>query len=164
MQMQSTILVSLLVVVLGGCGGTQFQGVDDSTLPDAGSSVPEVDAAPPLPPLVEGGSADVRAGGDASGSVEASTDAAAPDVAPPMGPDAGSDATGDGADAPWPSDVVVEPYCPDSELFPTYSVTCDTWGQAHGWTIQGCCLSDHTCGTVWDVPRQDLPPTRSCRR
>jgi hypothetical protein len=149
--MQSSLFV-VLAVVLGGCG-SQFQGVvDDSTLPDAGSLVPEVDAAPT--PLEAG--ADVRADGHASGSVEASTDAAAPDVAPPMGPDAGSDAVSDaadGADAPWPSDVVVEPWCPDSELFPTYSVTCDTWGQAHGWTLPGCCLPDHTCGTAYGSPR-----------
>jgi hypothetical protein len=144
--MQSTTLLAVFLVVLGGCGGTQFQGVDDSTLPDAGSSVPEVDAAPPLPPLVEGGSADMRIEGGASGSVEASTDS------PPPGADACEDARDESADA-WPSDVVVEPWCPGSELFPVYSVTCDTWGQNHGWTVQGCCLSDHTCGTAYGNPR-----------
>lgn len=54
------------------------------------------------------------------------------------------------ADAGWPDDVVLVPYCPDAEIFPANSPTCYTWGAEHGWTIPGCCLSDHTCGTFWN--------------
>jgi hypothetical protein len=147
--MQSSRFVAVLVVVLGGCG-SQFQGVsvDDSTLPDAGSSVPEVDAAPSTP--LESG-ADMRTGGDASGSVEASADVV-PETSPPGSPEAGEDARDVGADA-WPSDVVVEPWCPDSEVFPAFSNTCYVWGENHGWTLAGCCLPDHTCGTASGSPR-----------
>lgn len=121
-----------------------------STLPDAGSSVSEVDAAPrPLD-----GGADMQAENDASGSVETAADASpdAPETTQPPSPEAGSDAPGAVADA-WPSDVVVEPWCPDSEMWPVFSNTCYTWGAEHGWTLQGCCLPDHTCGTAWGSPR-----------
>src|SRR4249920_2552780 len=146
MQMQSTILAVLFLVVLGGCG-SQFQGVsDDSTLPDAGSPVPEVDAA--SPPLEAG--ADMRIGSDASGSVEASDDAASsgdatirPDGVFPEG-DSGGRLPEAGADDAALSDGALEPWCPDSELFPVFSNTCYTWGAEHGWTLQGCCLPDHT--------------------
>lgn len=159
--MQSTVFALVFMVVLGGCGGTQFQGaLDDSTLPDAGFPVPEVDS--PSTPL-EGG-ADMRTGDSASGSVEASADAAPsedaairPDGVFPEGdsggylPEAGADGAAS-ADA-GPSDGATEPWCPESELFPAYSVTCDTWGQSHGWTLPGCCLPDHTCGTAYGTPR-----------
>jgi hypothetical protein len=141
---------TFVLIVLGivGCGGPEFQGAAvDSTLPDAGSSVPEVDARPT--PLEA--SADMRAEGGSSGSVEATVDVA-PETSPPGTPEAGEDARDVGVDA-WPSDVVLEPWCPDSELYPAFSDTCYTWGQNHGWTLMGCCLPDHTCGTVWGTPR-----------
>jgi hypothetical protein len=149
--MQIRALFPIMLVLVVSCGGSAFApSVDDSTLADVYQEPSEIDA----PPLPREASADMQGEGEASASVEASTDgggsldATRDENAPEAGVDAGRDPSTDA----WPSDVVVDPVCSESELWPTYSLTCDTWGQTHGWTLQGCCLPDHTCGTVRDFP------------
>ncbi len=122
--MRTSILLSLFLVA---CGGSQFQG-SEVTQSDAGSdSNLSVDAQSTL---------------DGSGTVdtvrlpEASTDS--------FEADATSDSDGDS----WPDDVVLEPYCLTSEVYPAYSPTCQDWASKHGWTVTPCCLPDHNCGHV----------------
>ncbi len=152
----------LAVVLMAGCGGEAFAPVSlVSTLPDARQEPTEVDATDsPSYPAPDGG-ADMLGKGDGSGSVEASADTAGgAETGQPPSPEASPDDADDANDA-WPSDVVVVPWCPDSEFFPAYSITCNTWGQMHGWTLEGCCLPDHTCGTAYSrVP--GIP--RTCNR
>jgi hypothetical protein len=155
--MQIRALFSTWLVLVVSCGGNAFTpAVDDSTLTDAHQEPSEIDA----PPFPREASADVQGKGEASVSVEASTDGGAVslDAADENAREAGVDAGRDPSADAWPSDVVVDPVCPENELWPIYSLTCDTWGQTHGWTLPGCCLPDHTCGTVRDFP------TRGCYR
>jgi len=111
----------LLSLFLVACGGPTFQS-EDSTESDAGS-----DSNPTS--LDALGSPLDSTGADREVGFEA-------------------DAASDSNDS-WPDDVVLEPYCPESEFYPTFSNTCYTWGANHGWSLQGCCLSDHTCGTIY---------------
>lgn len=150
MQVRWLFLVGVL-----GCS-QEFQAADLSTLPDAATEASEVDTTPASPRAPDAGSADMFAEGDAPGSVEASDVKLADQVSADSTPDA---LDSDHRDDAWPDDVVVVPWCPESEFFPTYSVTCEKWGVSQGWTLQGCCLPDHTCGTV-----QNAGSVRVCRK
>lgn len=136
--MRGKVAVCILLV---SCGGNSFQGtVDDSTVTDARSEASEVDAGVPdrtssFDVFPQDIIADMQADSEASVTVEAST------------VDAGNDIVTNDGDG-WPSDVVVEPWCPTEEVFPAVSLTCRAWGDNHGWTLTGCCLADHTCGTI----------------
>jgi hypothetical protein len=145
--------------LLVSCGGTPFEGtaIDGgaSTLTDAHQEPFQVDTQVDGPPLADSG-ANISGEGEASVSVEASAEGgAALDAGSDTGPveasvDAANEPFVDVADAPEGG----PPTCPASELWPTYSPTCDMWGQSQGWTLQGCCLPDHTCGTVRDLPQR----------
>jgi len=91
---------------------------DETEETDSGS-----DSNPPLPDSLVSSPDTGRA--DGSGGFES---------------DAGNDS--------WPNDVILEPYCPTSEIYPNPSNTCYVWGAEHGWTVPACCLPDHSCGTI----------------
>jgi hypothetical protein len=121
--MRFSILLSLFLV---SCGGPQFQDTL-TTETDSGSdsNPPSTDVQIPPP---DSRHTDVEGGFEV---------------------DAGTNSTdSDARDDSWPDDVILEPYCPTSEVYPNYSNTCYMWGANHGWTLTGCCLPDHGCGTV----------------
>ena len=143
------------VFLMWGCGGPAFEMTGNvAPSPDAGPSVSDVDAAPSSP--LESGT-DAHADGLASDGGSRAPDAVTVDTdAGDSAPDADADAgvaTRDVTADAWPADVGVVPYCPEAEFFPAFSNVCYTYGESQGWTLTGCCLPDHTCGTTYGNPQ-----------
>ena len=130
----------ILFTLLAACGGPQFQA-QDLIAEDAGSDSNSPVSDTKIIPPPDGN----RAPETGDFKSDAGPDTITVDA------DAGQDSTpdtNDSRDDSWPADVILVPYCQTSELYPAYSQTCYDWGATHGWTVQACCLPDHSCGTV----------------
>lgn len=130
-------LAMLVLVVLVGCGGSEFAGTEISMVPDAAlDGFSEVDSGQPITEW--DARADMVSSGDAPGTFEGSA------------PDGSDGGTLDGSTPDGAEDGSSVPTCGADEVYPQASPTCEKWIKTTPWPGQrGCCRRDVlTCGVI----------------